>query len=119
MDQGGKLARSSAFCEMMLKNFGYVVEPTGADSPSQNGGTEIYNNTLAVKVQMLLNGSGLSAKFWSSALLHVAYLHNWLVHSAINKTPYEAWSGCKLDVSHLKTFRSQVCVNKQAPAAAN
>ncbi len=61
-DQGGELARSTAFRTMMLRNFGYVVEPTGADSPSQNGGADIYNNTLVVKVCTLLYGSGLSAK---------------------------------------------------------
>ena len=53
-DQGGKLARSAAFRDMTLQEFGYVVEPTGADSPSQNGGTEIYNNTLGVKVWTLI-----------------------------------------------------------------
>jgi hypothetical protein len=62
-DQGGELARSNEFRTMMLHKFGYVVEPTGADSPSQNGGAEIYNNTLAVKVRTLLYGSGLPAKF--------------------------------------------------------
>jgi hypothetical protein len=92
-DQGGELARSSAFCTIMLNEFGYVVEPTGADSPSQNGRAEIYNNTLAVKVRTLLYGSGLPARFWSAALLHAVYLHNRLVHSAINQTPYEAWYG--------------------------
>ncbi len=53
-DQGGELARCGAFWNMMLKEFSYVVEPTGADSPSQNGGAEIYNNTLAVIVRTLL-----------------------------------------------------------------
>ena len=111
-DQGGELARSTAFRNMMLKEFGYVVEPTGADSPSQNGGAEIYNNTLAVKVRTLLYGSGLSAKFWSAALLHAVYLHNRLVHSATGKTPYEGWYGRKPDVTHLKTFGSRVCVKR-------
>ncbi len=111
-DQGGELARSTAFRNMMLKEFGYVVEPTCADSPSQNGGAEIYNNTLAVKVRTLLYGSGLSAKFWSAALLHAVYLHNRLVHSATGKTPYEGWYGRKPDVTHLKTFGSRVCVKR-------
>jgi hypothetical protein len=62
-DQDGKLAHSGKFCESMLKDFRYVVECTGADSPSQNGGAEIYKNTLAVKVQTLLYGLGLPAKF--------------------------------------------------------
>jgi hypothetical protein len=73
----------------MLKDFDYVVEPMGLDSPFQNGGAEIYNNTLRVEVQTLLYGSGLPAKFWLVALLHLVYLHNRLVHSATNKTPYE------------------------------
>jgi hypothetical protein len=111
-DQGGELARSSSFRSLMLNKFGYVVEPTGADSPSQNGGAEIYNYTLAVKVRTLLYGSGLPAKFWSAALLHAVYLHNRLVHSATNKTPYEGWYGRKPDVSHLKTFGSRVCVKR-------
>ena len=111
-DQGGELARSTAFRSMLLKEFSYVVEPTGADSPSQNGGAEIYNNTLAVKVRTLLYGSGLTARFWSAALLHSVYLYNRLVHSATGITPYEGWYGRKPDVSHLKTFGSRVCVKR-------
>jgi hypothetical protein len=49
-DQGGKLAWSADFRMAMLQEFDYVIKPTGADSPCQNGGAEIYNNTLAVKV---------------------------------------------------------------------
>jgi hypothetical protein len=75
----------------MLKDFGYVVKPTGANSPSQNGGAEVYNGTLAVIVRTLLYGSGLPTKFWSSALLHAVYLHIWLVHTATGKTPYKGW----------------------------
>jgi hypothetical protein len=111
-DQGGELARSAAYRELMLNTFGYVVEPTGADNPSQNGGAEIYNNTLAVKTRTLLYGAGLPAKFWSIALLHSVYLHNRRVHSATNKTPYEGWYGCKPNITHLKTFGSRVCVKR-------
>ncbi len=111
-DQGGKLARSDSFCDTMLKEFDYVVEPTGADSPLQNGGVESYNHTLAVKVRTLLYGVDLSARFWSAALLHAVYLHNQLVHSATGKTPYEGWYRHKPDVSHLKTFGSWVCVKR-------
>ncbi len=105
-DQGGELARSSIFRNTMLKDFGYVVEPTGADSPLQNGGVEIYNNTLAVKVRTLLYGSGLPARFWYAGLLHAVYLYNRLVHSATLKTPFEGWHGRQPDVTHLKVFGS-------------
>jgi hypothetical protein len=111
-DQGGELARSGAFCNLMLDDFGYVVEPTGADSPSQNGSAEMYNNTLAVRVRTLLHGSGLPAKFWSAALVHAVYLHNRPVHSDINTTPYKTWYGQNPDLTYLKTFGSRVCIKR-------
>jgi hypothetical protein len=111
-DQGGELAHSTAYRELMLNTFGYVVESTGANSPSQNGGAEIYNKRLAVKTRTLLYGAGLPAKFWSIALLPSVYFHNRLVHSATNKTPYEGWYGRKPDITHLKTFGSRVCVKR-------
>ena len=95
---------------MLQKEFQYVVEPTGADCPSQNGAAEINNDKLVVKVRTLLYGSGLPAKFWSTALLHSVYLHNRLVHSSTKMTPYEAWYGRQPDVSNLRTFGSRVCV---------
>ncbi len=42
--------------------------------------------------------------------MHAIYLHNRLVHSALNKTPYEAWCGLKPNVTHLKMFGARVCV---------
>jgi hypothetical protein len=111
-DQGGKFARSDAFHDLMLKDFGYVVVPKGANSPSQSGGAEVYNRSLAVKVKTLLYGSGLPAKFWSATLLHAVYLHNQLVHSAMGKTPYEGWHGRKPDVTSLNIFGSRVCVKQ-------
>ena len=111
-DQGGKLARSNEFRSAMLTEFGYVVKPTGANSPSQNSGAKIYNNTLAVKVCTLLYGSGLPAKFWSAALLHAIYLHNRLVPLATGIMPFEGWYSRKPNVAYLKTFGSQVCVKR-------
>ncbi len=80
-DQGGELARSFAYSDLLLRKHKYVVEPTGADRPSQNGAVEIYNAKLAVRTRTLLFGSGLPAKYWSSALVHAVYLHNRLVHT--------------------------------------
>ena len=106
MDQGGELARSFDFGDTILQNQKYVLEPTGADSPSQNGAAEIYNAKLAVRARTLLFGSGLPAKFWSSALIHTVYLHNRLVHTVTWKTPFEAMFGMKPDLSALKVFGS-------------
>jgi hypothetical protein len=36
-DQGSELAKLPALADMVLREHNYVFEPTGADSPSQNG----------------------------------------------------------------------------------
>ena len=66
-DQGGELARLSAFKSAMMEKHLYMVEPTGADSPSQNGGAEKWNDTLAVTTRALLYGASLPVKYWSAA----------------------------------------------------
>jgi hypothetical protein len=109
-DQGGELAQSSAFQDMLLWDFHYTLEPTGVDSPSQNGAAEVYNNKFAVRIRTLLYGSGLPAKFWSAALLHSVYFHNRLVHAKTKVTPFEGYFGTKPDLSNLKVFVSRVCV---------
>ncbi len=111
-NQGGELARSFAFSDLLLRKHKYVIEPTGVDSPSQNGAVEMYNAKLAIRTRTLLFGSGLPVKYWSSALIHAVYLHNWLVHTVTRKTPFEAYFGAKLDLSCLKLFGSRVCVKQ-------
>jgi hypothetical protein len=98
---------------MVLCKYGYhVIEPTGTDSPSQNGAIKIYNDKLAIHACTLLYGLGLPAKYWSAALLYSVYLANCLVHTVMKKTPFEAFYGMKLDIVHLKLFGSRVCVKQ-------
>jgi hypothetical protein len=111
-DQGGKIACSFVFSNLLLWKHKYEMEPTGADSPSQNDAVEIYNAKLAVHTRTLLFGSGLPAKYWSSALIHAVYLHNQLVHTVTRKTPFEVYFGAKPDLSSLKLFGSRVCVKR-------
>jgi hypothetical protein len=79
---------------------------------SQNGAVEIYNDKFAVRTLTLLFGSGLPAQYWSAALLHSVYLHNWLVHTETRKTPFEGYYGLKPDLAYLKLFGSRVCVKR-------
>ncbi len=108
MDQGGKLASSFAFGDLVLKEFSYTLEPTSADSPSQKGAVDIYNDKLGICTRSLLYGSGLPAKYWSAALIHAVYLHNWLVHSVMLCTPFESYYSMKPDLQYFKTFGSWV-----------
>jgi hypothetical protein len=76
MDQGGELACSKTFSDVVLHDVHYTVKPTRSDSPSQNGSVKIYNNKFGIRTRALLYGSGLLLKFWSTALLHLVFLHN-------------------------------------------
>ncbi len=111
-DQGGELARSHAFIDMALTEFGYKVEPTGADSPSQNGQAEKWNDVFAVTTRALLYGAALEPKYRSATLLHASYLHNRRVHSRTGITPFEGWWGTKPDLKHLKLFGARVCIKQ-------
>ncbi len=97
---------------MLLWDFHYTFKPTGADSPSQNGAVEIYNDKFAVRMRTLLYGSGLPAKYWSAALVHSVYLHNRLVHLATKTAPFERYYGQPPDLSSLKLFGSWVCTKQ-------
>ncbi len=79
------MAKSSALADMVLRKHLYVFEPTGTDSPSQNGVVETYNDKLSVCTRTLLNGANLATKYWSAALVHVVYLNNCLVRT-VTKT---------------------------------
>jgi hypothetical protein len=109
-DQGGELARSAEWRKMVLEDFQYYVEPTGADSPSQNGQVEKYNGTLGTIVQTLLYGAQLPAKYWSAAAVHAVYLMIQRIHSSIGMTPYKAWWDEQPDLGLLKVFGSRVYV---------
>ncbi len=111
-DQGGELARSHAFQDMLLRDHKYILKPTGSDSPSQNSAVEIYKNKFGVKTRILLYGSGLPANYWSAALRHSVYLHNWLVHHKTKITPFEGDYRVRPDLSQLKVFGSCVCVKR-------
>ena len=91
-DQGGELANSDDFRQTALDTNNYLVEPTGVDSMSQNGGVEQWNYSLAVNVRAILYGASLPAKYWLAAILNAVYVHNCRVRLTIKITPYEGWT---------------------------
>ncbi len=109
-DQGGELALSFGLQDLLLQKFHHTLEPTGADSPSQNGAVKIYNDKFAVRMRTLLFGSGFPAQYWSAMLLHSVYLHNRLVHSEMKKTLFKGYYGIKPNLAYLKLFGSRVCI---------
>ena len=61
-DQGGELARSKSFTDV-LSNVNYSLEITGSDNSSQNSIAERPHRTLADMIRAGLENSGLHVKF--------------------------------------------------------
>jgi hypothetical protein len=111
-NQGGELAQSTSFRTNVYKATKYAIEPTGADSTSQNEGAEKWNHTLTVTTLALLYGAGLPARYWSVAFLHSVYMHNRQVHAITNMTPFKGWFGRLPNLKQLRIFGSHVCVQQ-------
>ncbi len=53
----------------------------------------------------MIFAQGLDLNFWAKAVNTVVYIKNQCPTKAFDsKTPQEAWTGAKPDVSHLKVF---------------
>ena len=73
----------------------------------QAGLVERANRTLKETSRTLLHDSQLPLCFWPYALTTAAYCNNRLAtRSLVNLTPYEAYYGCKPDLSNLHLFGS-------------
>jgi hypothetical protein len=99
----------SSFCET-IQEAGYLLEPTGAGAPFQNGMAERPNQTLGQMVRCLLHSSGLGPEYWLFAIQHAIYLKNRLPHMAIGHTPYQAYTGKPPNMEQLRVFGCPVVI---------
>ena len=117
VDQGGELGKSKEFSKMIDEE-GFTLETTGADGSAQNGMAERPNQTFGHMMRCLLHASELGSQYWSYALIYAVYIKNRLPHAAINRTPYEAFTGIRPNVKHLRIFGSKVYTRKTGKRAA-
>ena len=108
-DQGGELWKSTAF-QQMVADSKFLLEPTAARTPQQNGLAERPHQTLANMMRCLLSTANLPPEYWSWALIHAVYLKNRLPHRAIGCTPYFAWTGRKPNMKLLRIWGCPVVV---------
>ena len=102
-DNGGEY--TSTEFEDYLRKEGIIHEYTIPKTPQQNGVSERLNRTLVETVRSMLADSKLPQKFWAEALSTAVYLVNRSPTTTLeDMTPYEAWTGRKPSVNHLKVF---------------
>ncbi len=74
-------------------------------STQQNGVAERANRTIMECARSMILAQGLELEFWGEVVNTAVYIRNRCPTKALDsKTPQEAWSGRKPDVSHLRVF---------------
>ena len=84
-----------------------------AGSPQQNGLAERFNKTLMEIARSMIHGANLPKSLWGEAIQAANYLKNRSPHKGLDEdiTPYEAFTGIKPFVGHLRIFGSKVYVH--------
>lgn len=74
-------------------------------TPRQNGVVERRNRTVLAMAKSLLKSKRMPTEFWGEAVKHSIYLLNHATTKAVaGMTPYEAWTGNKPHLEHLRIF---------------
>jgi len=115
MDRGSEFVKDELLT--WCRSEGVQLQLTAPYSPSQNGVAEQMNRTLVKLVRAMLADSNLPMFLWEPAVAHATYLRN-LSYTSAKPTamPYQAWTGKRPNVSHLREFSAPVWVLLQGQA---
>lgn len=95
-----------------LKKNGIRHQLTVEYTPEQNGVAERANKTIVEKARVMLQEANLSNDFWAEAVNTAVYLKNRSSTKTVKETtPEKAWTGKKVDLSHLRVFGSRTFVH--------
>jgi transposase InsO family protein len=120
-DNGGEYIAETL--QEWLRANGIIHRRTVAHNPQQNGVAERRNRTLMERTRAFLFEADMPDKFWGEALHHTEFVMNRSPTKLLqNKTPFEAATGIKPDLTNLPLWGEDVWVhsrtrNKLAPRA--
>ena len=109
MDNGQDFVNSmvEAFC---LRN-SIIHETTNPYTPEQNGIAERGIATHVEMVRCMLHSAKMDLRYWGEALMYAIHIRNLSPTTALHgMVPFEAWTGHKPDVSHIRVFGSTAYV---------
>ncbi|KAK8921048.1 hypothetical protein KSP39_PZI020906 [Platanthera zijinensis] len=103
-DRGGEY--TSRLFDSFCKENEISHQLTAAYSPQQNGVAERKNLTIMNMARSMVKEKGLPKMFWAEGVQCAVYLLNRCPTKSVKfMTPFEAWSGWKPSVKHLRVFR--------------
>ena len=112
IDRGGEYL-SFEFCDY-CKLHGIHRQLTAAGTPQQNGMAERKNRHLLETTRSLLFGAQLPTYLWEEAIKTACYLSNRVpTRSLYRITPFEAYSGQRPNLAHLRIFGSAAFIHIQ------
>ena len=103
---GGNTYMGKEF-QQICSELGIIHETTLPYTPEHNSIAEHYNRTLQEGALTLRHDSGLSAKFWVSAIHTINFVRNRILHSCIGISPHGAFWGTKPKIDWLRTYGSK------------
>jgi len=113
-DRGGEFL-AGAFREI-CEQAGIKRQFTAPYSPQQNGVVERRNRTVMEMSRALLKSMRVPGRLWGEAVRHSVHLLNRLPTKAMGyRTPFEAWSGRRPQLGHLKVFGCTAHVRTASP----
>ena len=84
---------------------GIEHQTTAPHTPESNRVSERMNRTLMDMVSPMMEQSRAPAKLWDKAVMTACYIRNRLPTGSLKgKTPHEAWSGRKPNLSNIRKF---------------
>jgi hypothetical protein len=87
---------------------GIQLQHTIPYTPQQNGVAEWKNRSLKEMASYMWHAKPLPQRLWAEALNCATYIQNRCLHRSVkDKTPYEAWSSLKPEVTHFLIFGSR------------
>src|SRR3984957_14053646 len=102
-DNGGEYI-SKEFDQLLAK-LGITRQTTPPYTPEHNGVAERANRTIVECARSMMQGAHLDYSYWGEAVMTAVYLRNRSPSRSVQRmTPYEAWTGEKPSLSHLKVF---------------
>ncbi|MGH7240582.1 MAG: reverse transcriptase domain-containing protein, partial [Candidatus Saccharimonadales bacterium] len=102
-DGGGEYF-SKAF-DQLLGQSGIARQKSPAYTPQHNGVAERANRTIVECARSMLQEASLDYSYWGEAVMTATYIRNRCPTKSLPAmTPYEAWTGKKPSLAHLRVW---------------
>lgn len=79
-------------------------------SPQSNGVAERKNRSLQEMASCMLLDANLPKRYWGEAILTATFIQNRLPSRAVDKTPFELWTGSQPNLKDLRIFGCEAYV---------